>query len=386
MKNRFIFGELNPNIVARNGPQIDPERFSIFHVNHKMVEQYLSPSGFDQSQGPLRGIVLRIETDNVDSGFGPFHGLQDVSKLDLVKIKVRIPELHPFPDPSVYGPSGEDGVISLYPTFIAINSDISAPAVGDIVYVDYGDRKNFEDPKYYGPVFKVPIFGGINVVETTVNIFDDLFNAANDLKDFINNDTGEPQILTPNPNIDITTNIIRSIRNFWQGDKPWGPVLLGNSNKTNISQAGCLLTSLTMATNFFNKTSYIPSRTNTICQNAQVFDGANLLTAQAATTLNMTTSTVIKNSISAMKDAVDLTLNNGGLAILHVEFNPQNGNTGDHFILIHSRKDGVYIASDPAYGTYVNLLANLSGDTTDSHSHVKLYKPISVTPIFGNKQ
>lgn len=188
-KNKFEFGELNPNIVARSGHQLDPARFSAYHVQQKLIEGYLHPTGFKTLQGPLRGIVLRIENPSSISSFGEYLGSTEVVKPPLVRVKVRIPELHPFPEPQVYGKEGDDSIISLYPTFVAVSADIPTPAEGEIVYVDYGDRDNLEDPRFYGSVFNNPVFGGTNqTVETPIkkaSLFNKVSNSLGSLKDFL---------------------------------------------------------------------------------------------------------------------------------------------------------------------------------------------------------
>lgn len=185
MTRKLEFGELNPNIVGRNGPQLDPARYSVYHVQQKLVDNFLSPTGFKDLQGPLRGIVLRVESKSTNS-LGGFFGDSQTSKEPLVAIKVRIPELHPLPDPDIYGPEGDDGIISLYPTFIAVSPDLSEPAVGEIVYVDYGDRENFEDPRYYGQISNKPIYGGTNQTVETPKAKSNLFNnVKNSLKDYL---------------------------------------------------------------------------------------------------------------------------------------------------------------------------------------------------------
>ena len=186
MGKRFSFGELNPNISSRTGQTIDPQRFSAQHIQQKLIEQFTEPSGFKTIQGPLRGIVLRIEPPSFVDSMGGYFGLGGTEQERLVRIKVRIPELHPLPDPDVYGPEGPDGIISLYPTFVAIDTTIGTPGVGEIVYVDYKDRENLEDPTYYGPVFVKPILGAINEVKSSVqtkasSLFDSGISAAGSL-------------------------------------------------------------------------------------------------------------------------------------------------------------------------------------------------------------
>lgn len=200
--NKFQYGELNPNIVARSGHELDPARFSAYHVQQKVIEDYLLPKGFKTIQGPLRGIVLRDETPSAQNAFGEYRGANNTVKKPLVRIKVRIPELHPFPDPLIYGREGDDSIISLYPTFVAVSEDLSTPADGEIVYVDYGDRENLEDPRYYGRIFNTPIFGGTNQttdkIEPKVDLFD---KALGSLKDFLappTSKTDEPTTIVPN--------------------------------------------------------------------------------------------------------------------------------------------------------------------------------------------
>ena len=391
MVHRFQFGELNPNISARSGQQIDPNRLSKYDVQRKLVDDYLAPTGFKNLPGPLRGIVLRVESPSFENPFGPFHGLRDLSTPNLIRIKVRIPEIHPYPEPDVYGPEGDDGLISLYPTFTAVNNDCQEPAVGDIVYVDYGDRENLEDAKYFGKVFNKPVFGGTNVIENPLKASSYFDGTANQLKDLLGlNGEDFPFIKSSNETPLITNDdIINVVRNFWQSAKPWGKETLGFSSNT-IGRAGCLLTVLTIATNSLKKEQFNPKQTNIIVRDRGGFDGNkldNLLTSKAATILGLTTKDKVKGSLSSMKNAVDITLQNGGMAILHMDFkgkipgSPSDG-VGDHFILIHSRKSGIYEAADPAYGVSVNILSNLNGDTSSTKSNVKFYKPISVTPIF----
>lgn len=207
MLRKFEYGELNPNIIARSGQQLDPVRFNAYHVQQKLIDDYLSPSGFKNVQGPLRGIVLRIEKPSRNN-LGGFLGDKEIEKDPLVSIKVRIPELHPFPEPDIYGPEGDDGIISLYPTFIAINPELPTPAVGEIVYVDYGDRENFEDPRYYGIVSSKPIYGGTNQTVELPKQKSNLFNnVKNSLKDFL----APPSNVNPDP-IPQTPNVSTQCR------------------------------------------------------------------------------------------------------------------------------------------------------------------------------
>lgn len=134
----------------------------------------------------------------------------------MAKIKVRIPEIHPFPEPDVYGPEGSPGIINLYPTFIAISSDIPSPDVGELVYVDYGDRVNFEDPRYYGKVYQKSIYGGANVIGKK-NIVGELSTLFNTVPGFLSDTLSFPRSddYTPVP---IQINKLDDLEMFCRGN------------------------------------------------------------------------------------------------------------------------------------------------------------------------
>lgn len=383
MARKFEFGELNPNIIARNGPQLDPARFSAYHVQQKVLEDYITPQGFRHVSGWLRGIVLRVETPSTDNAFGAYHGANDIVKEPLVKLKVRIPELHPYPDPEIYGPEGDDGIISLYPTFVAINADLPTPAVGEIVYVDYGDRENFEDPRYYGLVFNKPIFGGVNVTKQINNLTNLFDGSLSKLSDFLTppSNGNDPIPLQQDSKDNSTNDILHIVNDFWQGDNRWGADILGFGT-TDLSDGGCLITALTVGANSLNGTSITPKQANTLCKNSRAFDGSNLIVPTAATALHIQAPVdkkVVGGSTQSMKDALDAALDQGGMAIMHVDF---TGDTqGDHFILIHSRQNGSYIASDPALGTPIPIGQDLTGTATWGKQNIKKYTPVAIIPI-----
>ena len=51
-------------------------------------------------------------------------------------------------------------IINMYPTFVAHDSNVESAEPGDLVWVDYGNKENFEDPTYIGPVFPPPETSG----------------------------------------------------------------------------------------------------------------------------------------------------------------------------------------------------------------------------------
>ena len=116
-----------------------------------------------QSLGQFKAICLRVDGvlgEIADSWVPDF---LEEEKLKLIGVKARIPEIHSFlPDPlSVSPQSGkviiDQKIVDMHPTFIAVGSEISIPAPGDIVNVDFGNRINMTDPKYYGIVFDQPL-------------------------------------------------------------------------------------------------------------------------------------------------------------------------------------------------------------------------------------
>jgi len=338
----------------------------------------------------LRGIVLRIEQASQDNLFGDYSGLDDSVKEPLVKIKVRIPELHPYPEPDIYGPEGDDGTISLYPTFVAINANIPTPAVGEIVYVDYGDRANLEDPKYFGPIFNKPVFGGVNIIKTASRLTSLFDGIANSLSDSLSPPTNgdNPIPMEADTVSEPKSDIVNRVRNFWQGgpshETPWTPNLIGNSRVT-FGAAGCLLTCLTISSNTLLGTNLNPGQVNVIATRAGAIDsGGNTIVVTAASALKLNApldKKVVGGTLEQIRKVVDTTLEAGGLVMLHVDLTGDI--SGDHFILIHSRQKDTYIASDPALGASITLSNNLTADTRWGNS-LKHYRPISAVPVFKN--
>ncbi len=111
--------------------------------------------------GPYKAIVLRVEPATgkqepgnfISNTFGSFFG----DPPPMVRIKARIPEIHAaLPVPQQLGSAtGEhQQIIDLYPTFLAQDTSIEEPKPGDIVNVDFGNKKTYSDPIYLGPLIK----------------------------------------------------------------------------------------------------------------------------------------------------------------------------------------------------------------------------------------
>lgn len=146
-----------------------------------------------ETSGPYKAIVLRVEPK--DDSFPIGSWIKSVfssaeNPADLAKIKARIPELHAMlPEPEVLGSS--DGphqkIIDMYPTFVAQDDKVETPKEGDIVWVDFGNVRNFADPIYLGPVFNQPNQGGGGGSDSTAGNFGS--NCANNLN--MNSPTGD---------------------------------------------------------------------------------------------------------------------------------------------------------------------------------------------------
>lgn len=173
----FAFGDLNPVQKRKTTPTVDPNSMSVLDALKEVVTAHYTPDA-TRGTGPYKGIVLRKEKEmdqnNPAPGnwlatvFGPqgmFEGLFTAPK-KLTRYKVRIPEIHAtLPTPAKYAQSPDESgdhqkIINMYPTFIAFDSNTEEAGPGDLVWVDFGNKENYEDPTYLGPVFPPPNSGG----------------------------------------------------------------------------------------------------------------------------------------------------------------------------------------------------------------------------------
>lgn len=161
---RYKFGELNPAEHPQKGHQLDPGYYSGIDMLNISIKGSTQPRFLKKIVGPLKGIVLRVETPNdnsMDDTWASWIFDKEEEKPQLQKIKVRIPEFHAhLPEPEQYGPECPDAIAVLYPTFLAQTSDVPSASPGDIVWVDYLDRENMEDPIYIGRLTDKPLSGG----------------------------------------------------------------------------------------------------------------------------------------------------------------------------------------------------------------------------------
>lgn len=174
----FAFGDLNPINKPRTAKSADPGRLSILDALREVVTAHYTPDA-TKGTGPYKGIVLRVEEEMDQNNPAPGNWLATVfgpqgmfAKLNplsapkkLKRFKVRIPEIHvTLPTPKKYAQTPDEKgdhqkIINMYPTFIACDSNVEGAGPGDIVWVDYGHKENFEDPTYIGPVFPPPDSG-----------------------------------------------------------------------------------------------------------------------------------------------------------------------------------------------------------------------------------
>ncbi len=171
---------------------------------------------------------------------------------------------------------------------------------------------------------------------------------------------------------------------FWQGSAPWGSLLLGFGN-SSIASAGCLLTAMTMAGNALAGSDFTPDETNEIVKAGNGFTGSELIIPTAADVLGMRAGTrtpVNSSSVGQMVGAIDQALSNNGLAIIHVAKNLVT-NTGEHFIICHSKTSQGYACADPATGADTFLSpSSLTGTANWNGSSVS-YKAVDVAQVFS---
>jgi len=164
MSKRYKYGELNAAGHPQKGRTLDPSLLSGADALALVAEETRTPRFMKKMVGALKGVVIRVEKQ---PGAGNswidtlFNSGED--KPDIVKVRVRIPEIHAnLPDPIDYGPEAPESLVVLYPVFIAKEEGLNAPSPGEVVWVDYGDRENFEFPVYLGPVMNKQYDGGFN--------------------------------------------------------------------------------------------------------------------------------------------------------------------------------------------------------------------------------
>lgn len=146
----YPFGDLNPAFADK----ISKKYPSTTGIKASALIQETIGNNFKtdalKAVGRMKAVVLRVENSTAEPGEWWSSDLTlDSAGDDFVRIKARIPELHPFPIPES---NTDHKIINLYPTFKAQSKNIAKPNPGDLVWVDFGNRETQEDPIYVGPI------------------------------------------------------------------------------------------------------------------------------------------------------------------------------------------------------------------------------------------
>lgn len=169
---------------------------------------------------------------------------------------------------------------------------------------------------------------------------------------------------------------------FRQGDPSWSSIKIGFSDKT-IGSKGCLLTCLTMASNYLRGTRIRPDDANEMGKRVPgSFSGADTSVPVLGTALGLSApeNLRIRNTrdIGALNRRAQAAFAARGVAIFHVDHN-NSFSTGDHFVLCFGMNEGQYVCADPATGNYTAIDPNtLKGPGYSG----KTYTVLGVAPVF----
>lgn len=159
MKRReFAYGELNPVSLPSLRERLAPS--NIIEALGKSFKNAYERDALS-SVGPFRAVVLRVEKTSTTSPPDTwFSWIFPDKPPALERIRARIPEIHAMlPEPDEIGElvsEADARIIDMYPVFEAEDTTVPAPAVGDIVWVDFLNRENYRDPIYLGPILNAP--------------------------------------------------------------------------------------------------------------------------------------------------------------------------------------------------------------------------------------
>jgi len=179
-KRNYAFGDLNPFSIKKSQRFFDPHNSNPLHAMREAALENMAGDALTNT-GPFVGVVLRVEEEmdvnspppeswlaaffGVDARLNPEEEPLERMPAPLDTYKIRIPEIHAMlPDPDEYPTAAQSSpwhkLINMYPTFIAMDSEALPAKEGDLVWCDFKDKKNFEDPYYIKPVFAEPQPGG----------------------------------------------------------------------------------------------------------------------------------------------------------------------------------------------------------------------------------
>ncbi len=135
-----------------------------------------------------------------------------------------------------------------------------------------------------------------------------------------------------------------------------------NSNRT-ISQSGCVLSSLTMATNQLTGAEHDPVSANTAIVAAGGFKGADMNIPVAAKALGLTVQSRDRATPAALAHAEEA-LDRGAKLLVGVDYKKGDKSAisaADHFLLVVGREGDNLKAYDPAGGREIRFHRDLDG-------------------------
>ena len=149
------YGELNPIDIPIVQDRIDLQDGDPLSVVRVASQKAFTPDALANT-GPYKAILLKVENYS-DKGVGDWvnsfynYVVGPKENIKLHRVRARIPEIHAMlPIPENYT---DHAIIEMYPTFIARSTTTESPgSPGDLIWVDFGNKTNFTDPIYLGPV------------------------------------------------------------------------------------------------------------------------------------------------------------------------------------------------------------------------------------------
>ena len=167
--NMPMMGELNAFRKPGTTRRFDRNADSRYLIQEVVTDRYI----YDAiGKGPYKGVVLRVEEPFTAQSYDHpeqnpegylMSGSVASSATNLLRLRIRVPEVHAslpipkcLPQQSTIqsGFDPEDRIINLYPIFVAENAGLNKtnPLPGQMVWVDFRDKANFEKPIYKGLV------------------------------------------------------------------------------------------------------------------------------------------------------------------------------------------------------------------------------------------
>jgi hypothetical protein len=157
------YGVLNPQYTSLTGKNYNSGEAGFLDLGFKTINDTLGKSTSNEAHGPMVGICLRNEGRVSKSGWidpscwaaVSSEIIEAGSELDLVQIRVRVPELHgmkPVPEdlPDRLIKDANHDIINQYPVFVSQFSSVSEPAPGDLVWIDFQDKNSQQGGIYLG--------------------------------------------------------------------------------------------------------------------------------------------------------------------------------------------------------------------------------------------